>query len=84
MEFPIGVFVGLLDAPDHLHDVQGQDALHVHPGGIPHQAHDGVIFPHRQVGLQAHAVEPVDEELYLLRFGIFLEYDNHYGMPPSL
>ncbi len=79
MEFPVGVLVGLLDALDGFHDVQGHDALDIHPGGVSHQAHDGVVFADGLVRLQPHAVEPVVEELHLLPLRGLFQNDDHIG-----
>ena len=77
MKFPVGVFVGLLDALDGFHNIQRQDAFDVHPGGVAHQAHDGVVGAHRLVGLQTHAVQPAVEQLHLLLFRALFQNNNH-------
>ena len=79
MEFPVGVLVGLLDALDGFHDVQGHNALDVHPGGVAHQAHDGVVLANGHVGFQPHAVEPAVEELHLLPLRGLFQNDDHMG-----
>ena len=77
VELPVGVLVGLLDALDGLHNVQGQDALHVHPGGVPHQADDGVVLAHGHMGFQTHVVQPGVEQLHLLALRALFQNDNH-------
>ena len=83
VELPVGVLVGLLDPLDGLHDVQCQDALHVHPGGVPHQAYDGVVLAHGFVELQAHAAQPVLEQLHLLALRGLFQNDNHCTFAPN-
>ena len=83
VEFPVGVLVGLLDALDGFDDVQGQDALDVHPGGVAHQSDDGVVRAYGLVGLQAHAVEPAVEELHLLLFRVLFQNNDHGIFTPA-
>lgn len=65
-------FIKATEGSTHSHD-----ALNIHPGGVPHQAHDGVVLPHGHVGLQAHIVQPADEYVHLLGLGLLFQNNNH-------
>ena len=81
VEFAVGAFIGLLDPADSLHDIQSHDALHIYPGGVAYQSHNGVILTYRDMGLQPHTVEPGAEHLHLLLFRVFFQYDDHIFSP---
>lgn len=81
VEFAVGAFIGLLDPADSLHDIQSHDVLHIYPGGVAYQSHNGVILTYRDMGLQPHTVEPGAEHLHLLLFRVFLQYDDHIFSP---
>ena len=79
VELAVGILIRLLDSPDHLHNVQRQNALHVHPRGVADQADDGVVLAYGHVGLQTHVAQPAGEQLHLLGFRVLLQNDDHYA-----
>ena len=80
MELAVGVFEGLLDALDVLHDVQGANDVHIHAGGIPDQADDGLLLADGHMGVQPHGVEPIGQVLHLFGIRVVLEQDYHFSV----
>ena len=80
VEFPVGVFVGLLNPLDVLHDVQGGDEVDVQLGRVAHQSQDGVSLADAGVDDDPLFLEPVDQALQLFAVGVVLQNDNHGGL----
>ena len=82
MEFPVGVFEGFLDAFHILHNVHGPDHIHVHFGGVAHQAYNGLLGAYGDVRGDAHALKPGGQTVQLLLGGVFLEKHYHFTTDP--
>lgn len=77
MEFAIDVFIGLLDALDRLHDIQGMQQVDIHFGGIADQPQHGGIGALAEIDLQAQPLDPRNEIVELFFVAVFLYDDNH-------
>ena len=77
MEFPVGALVGLLNPAHVFNNFQRTDQVHVHPGGVAHQAHDRLLFALGKMRLQPHAVKPVQKVVHLCLIGFSLQDDDH-------
>ena len=77
MELTVGVFVGLLNTLDVLHDVQGGDQIDVQFRGVAHQAQDGVSLTDAGVDNDTLFLQPGDQAFQLVMVGIVFQNDDH-------
>ena len=77
VELAVGVLVGLLDALDIIHDVQGGDQVDVQLGGVAHQAQNGVGLADACVDGNALFLQPGDQAVQLVTVGILFQNDDH-------
>ena len=77
MELPVGFLIGLLYPHDPLHVGIDGDLVHVHGGGVAHQAQDAASHAVGDAHLEAHLLKAVGQGLDLLLLRAGFHYDYH-------
>ena len=77
MELPVAALEGLRHPLHGVHDSEAADEVHVHPGGVPHEAQHRLILSLGDMHLQALLFQPVDKLIPLLLSHSVFQYHDH-------